>query len=122
MTTRRFEKIPLMLTVIVGLATLSPHRANPDSRGRPIARPGPRLCYDLPVNVGTLINTANFEGGPSLSQDGLTLLFGAARQNSLGQLDEDIFIATRETTSRIVRPAAESGCPGQRSRLRRLFP
>ena len=27
------------------------------------------------------------------------LLFGAARRNSLGQLDEDIYIATRETTS-----------------------
>ena len=90
--------------------------------GAPDCAAGPRLCYDLPVNAGPLINTANFEGGPSLSQDGLTLLFGAARQNSLGQLDEDIYIATRETTLPTVWSAAESGRPGQLSRLRRLFP
>ena len=78
---------------------------------RPIARPVPDCVTTLPVNAGPLINTANFEGGPSLSQDGLTLLFGAARQNSLGQLDEDIYIATRETTSQPFGPPENLGAP-----------
>ena len=112
MTTRRFEKkYLLMLTVIVGLATLSSASGQSGQQRAPDCAAGPRLCYDLPVNVGTLINTANFEGGPSLSQDGLTLLFGAARQNSLGQLDEDIFIATRETTSQSFGPPRNLGAP-----------
>ena len=67
------------------------------------------MCYDTPVNAGPLINTAMFEGGPSLSQDGLTLLFGAARRNSLGVLDEDIYIATRETTAQPFGPPQNLG-------------
>ena len=47
-----------------------------------------------------------FEGGPALSQDGLTLLFGAARTNSLGQLDEDHLYRhpCDDRCSRLVRP------------------
>jgi Tol biopolymer transport system component len=67
------------------------------------------LCYDTPVNAGPLINTALFEGGPFLSQDGLTLVFGAARRNSLGGLDEDIFVATRQTTADAFGPAQNLG-------------
>ena len=51
----------------------------------------------------------NFDGGPELSEDGLTLLFGSARLNSLGQLDEDIYIATRETTAQPFGPARNLG-------------
>jgi Tol biopolymer transport system component len=69
------------------------------------------LCYDPPINAGPLVNTGGFEGGPSLSEDGLTLLFGAARLNSLGQLDEDIYIATRETTSQQFGPPHNLGAP-----------
>ena len=98
MSSRRFGKKQL-LTVIAGLGTLSSAAGQSGTQRVPDCAAGPRLCYDQPVNVGPLINTANFEGGPSLSQDGLTLLFGAARLNSLGQLDEDIYIATRETTA-----------------------
>ena len=80
----------LLLTMTVGFGSLLP-AANPSALNQAPACPaGPRLCYDTPVNAGPLINTALFEGGPSLSQDGLTLLFGAARRNSLGVLDEDI--------------------------------
>ena len=76
---------------------------------RPIARRVLDCVTTSPVNAGPLINTANFEGGPSLSQDGLTLLFGAARQNSLGQLDEDIYIATRETVAEPFGPPQNLG-------------
>jgi hypothetical protein len=37
---------------------------------------GHGLCYGEPVNAGPLINTRNFDGGPSLSHDGLTLYLG----------------------------------------------
>ena len=112
MTSRRFgKKQLLLLTVIAGLGTLSSAAGQSGPQGAPDCAAGPRLCYDLPVNVGPLINTANFEGGPSLSQDGLTLLFGAARLNSLGQLDEDIYIATRETTSQPFGPPRNLGAP-----------
>jgi Tol biopolymer transport system component len=67
------------------------------------------LCYDAPVNAGPLINTSNFDGGPALSQDGLTLLFSSVRRNSLGRLDEDIYIATRETTAEPFGPANTLG-------------
>ena len=112
MTSRRFgTKQLLLLTVVAGLGTLSSAAGQSGLQGTPDCAAGPRLCYDPPVNVGPLINTAKFEGGPSLSQDGLTLLFGAARQNSLGQLDEDIYMATRETTSQPFGPPRNLGAP-----------
>ncbi len=112
MTSRRFgKKQLLLLTVIAGLGSLSSAAGQSGPQGAPDCAAGPRLCYDLPVNVGPLINTARFEGGPSLSQDGLTLLFGAARQNSLGQLDEDIYMATREATSQPFGPPRNLGAP-----------
>jgi hypothetical protein len=109
MTSRRFAKKQLLLTLIAGLGTLSSAAGQSGPQAAPDCAAGPRLCYDLPVNVGPLINTANFEGGPSLSQDGMTLLFGAARQNSLGQLDEDIYIATREAISEPFGPPQNLG-------------
>ena len=111
MTSRRVWNKLLLLTVIAGLGTLLSASGHSGAPGSPDCAAGPRLCYDLPVNVGPLINTANFEGGPSLSQDGLTLLFGAARLNSLGQLDEDIYMATREATSQPFGPPQNLGAP-----------
>jgi len=100
MTLRLFGKQQLLLmAVTAGLGTFLSAAGQSEPRSAPDCAAGPRLCYDVPVNVGPLVNTASFEGGPSLSQDGLTLLFGAARRNSLGQLDEDIYMATREATS-----------------------
>ena len=110
MTSRRFgKKQLLLLAVIAALGTLSSAAGQAGAQGPPDCAAGPGLCYDLPVNVGPLINTADFEGGPSLSPDGLTLLFGAARQNGLGQLDEDIYIATREMTSQPFGPPRNLG-------------
>jgi hypothetical protein len=111
MTSRRFGTRQLLLAVVAGIGTLSSAAGQSEPRATPVCAAGPRLCYDPPVNVGPLINTANFEGGPFLSQDGLTLLFGAARQNSFGQLDEDIYVATRETTSESFGPPRNLGAP-----------
>ena len=99
----------LLLTMTVGLGTLLSAANQPALGQAPGCSAGPQLCYDTPVNAGPLINTALFEGGPCLSQDGLTLLFGAARRNSLGVLDEDIYIATRETTAQPFGPAQNLG-------------
>jgi hypothetical protein len=99
----------LLLTMTVGLGTLLSAANLSGLNEAPACSAGPTLCYDTPVNAGPLINTALFEGGPSLSQNGLTLLFGAARRNSLGVLDEDIYIATRETTAQPFGPAQNLG-------------
>jgi len=97
----------LMVTMTVGLGTLL--SADSAMNRTPVCAAGPGLCYDTPVNAGPLVNTVRFEGGPSLAQDGLTLFFGAARQNSLGVLDEDIYMATRATTADAFGPAQNLG-------------
>jgi hypothetical protein len=108
MTSRRdWTTRLLVLTVLVGFATFlsAAERSEPNET----CDAGPKLCYDTPVNAGPNINTASFDGGPALSQDGLTLLFGSARRNSLGMLDEDIYIATRETSAQPFGPAQNLG-------------
>ena len=99
----------VLLTVTAALGTLLSASHGSGLNGAPTCAAGRRLCYDLPVNAGPLINTENFDGGPELSEDGLTLLFGSARLNSIGQLDEDIYIATRETTAQPFGPARNLG-------------
>ena len=122
MTSRQFwRKRLLLLSMTAGLGTLVSASSHSSLRGAPDCPAGPRLCYDVPVNAGSLINTGNFEGGPALSQDGLTLLFGAARLNSLGQLDEDIYVATREAVTDPFGPPQNLGAPGERPWLRGLF-
>ncbi len=112
MTSPQFwKKRLLLLSMTAGLGTLVSASSHSSLRGAPDCPAGPRLCYDVPVNAGSLINTGNFEGGPALSQDGLTLLFGAARLNSLGQLDEDIYVATREAVTDPFGPPQNLGAP-----------
>ena len=112
MTSRRVSKTLLPLLIIAaGLGTLSSASGRSGPQGASECGAGHKLCYDTPINAGPLVNTGSFEGGPSLSEDGLTLLFGAARLNSLGQLDEDIYIATRETTSQPFGPPHNLGAP-----------
>jgi Tol biopolymer transport system component len=64
---------------------------------------GKHLCYSEPVNLGSLINTSAFDGGPSISWDGLVLYFTSGRPGALGQAeghyDEDLYMTTRETTA-----------------------
>ena len=99
-----WKKRLLLLSMTAGLGTLVSASSHSSLGGAPDCPAGPRLCYDVPVNAGPLINTENFDGGPSLSQDGMTLLFGAARLNRLGQLDEDIYIASREAAAMLWSP------------------
>ena len=60
-----------------------------------------RFCYGAPQNLGPLINTPQFDGGPSISADGLTLYFTSGRPGALGQAeghyDEDLYLSTRLT-------------------------
>jgi hypothetical protein len=57
-----------------------------------------RYCYTAPVNLGPLINTAAFEGGPSLSANGLELYFVSARAGALGGPgDQDIYVSRRRS-------------------------
>jgi hypothetical protein len=60
-----------------------------------------RFCYGAPENLGALVNTPQFDGGPSVSADGLTLYLTSGRPGALGQAeghyDEDLYVATRPT-------------------------
>ena len=57
-----------------------------------------RYCYTAPVHLGPLINTAAFEGGPSLSANGLELYFVSARAGALGGPgDQDIYVSRRRS-------------------------
>ena len=56
-------------------------------------------CYDSPVHLGRLINTDAYDGGPSLSANGLELYFVSGRPGALGGPgDQDIYITRRKTS------------------------
>jgi len=61
---------------------------------------GKPYCYDTPIHLSSLINTPGFEGGPSLSADGLELYFVSDRPGALGGPgDQDIYISRRDSTN-----------------------
>lgn len=49
----------------------------------------------LPENLGAVVNTSADEAGPSLSNDGLTLLFASERPDGYG--GSDIWMSTRSS-------------------------
>ena len=49
--------------------------------------------WSKPVNLGSVINTADNEGGPALSRDGTTLYFHSDRPGGAGLLD--LYMTTR---------------------------
>jgi len=60
---------------------------------------GKPYCYDEPVHLDGSINTSGFEGGPSLSADGLELYFVSDRPGALGGPgDQDIYVSRRAST------------------------
>ena len=60
---------------------------------------GKPYCYEAPVRLNSLVNTVGFEGGPSLSADGLELYFVSDRPGALGGPgDQDIYVSRRATT------------------------
>jgi WD40-like Beta Propeller Repeat len=61
---------------------------------------GKPYCYDTPVHLDSPINTAAFEGKPSLSADGLELYFVSDRPGALGGPgDQDIYVSRRSSVN-----------------------
>jgi len=52
--------------------------------------------WSTPVNLGTVINTANAERDATLSFDGRSLLFMSIRGENVGGVGQDLWMATRE--------------------------
>ena len=50
--------------------------------------------WSAPVNLGSVINTSAFDGCPSLTKDGLSLLY----MSSTGSTAQNIYVSHRETT------------------------
>jgi Tol biopolymer transport system component len=53
--------------------------------------------WSSPVNLGTPVNSAAFEGCPFVTRNGLSLYFGSTRPGTLGMVD--IYVAQRATRS-----------------------
>jgi len=59
------------------------------------ARTTTKDAWDKPVNMGRNVNITASDGGPSISADGLSLLFESSRLG--GYPGDDLWITTRET-------------------------
>lgn len=80
--------------------------------------PGPVL--GAPENLGPIVNSSAFDGGPSISNDGLTIYFASERPGGLG--GADLWVTTRPTISEpfgppqslgpTVNSASDDACPG----------
>jgi len=94
--------IPLLPVVLTACSERTiPTAARPDA-ARAMASAecvvDKRYCYTAPVHLGPLINTAAFEGGPSLSANGLELYFVSGRAGALGGPgDQDIYVSRRRS-------------------------
>jgi Tol biopolymer transport system component len=56
----------------------------------------PALKFATPINLGPPINTPGFDGGPSLSADGLTLYLASNRPGGVG--GDDLWVSSRTST------------------------
>jgi hypothetical protein len=84
--------VVLIAVLTVGVSGLK-YSAADCSAGKP-------FCYDTPIHLVSPINTAGFEGGPSLSADGLELYFVSDRPGALGGPgDQDIYITSRQSVN-----------------------
>jgi hypothetical protein len=54
--------------------------------------------WDVPMNLGNMVNTSSYEDGPCLSADGLSLFFDSY-QRAGGNGHWDMWVTTRESTS-----------------------
>jgi hypothetical protein len=91
-------RLPQQLMAMIGAAFLCLSQPGGRSAAAPAAdcAAGKPYCYDAPKHLNSLINTAGFEGGPSLSADGLELYFVSARPGALGGPgDQDIYVTRR---------------------------
>ena len=86
------SSVVLIAVLTVGLSGLR-YAAEECSAGKP-------FCYDTPIHLESPINTPGFEGGPSLSADGLELYFVSDRPGALGGPgDQDIYLARRQSVN-----------------------
>ena len=84
--------VVLVAVLTVGVNGLR-YAAEDCSAGKP-------FCYDTPIHLDSPINTPGFEGGPSLSADGLELYFVSGRPGALGGPgDQDIYVASRQSVN-----------------------
>jgi WD40-like Beta Propeller Repeat len=84
--------VALIAVLTVGVSGLR-YAAEDCSAGKP-------FCYDTPIHLDSPINTPGFEGGPSLSADGLELYFVSDRPGALGGPgDQDIYVASRQSVN-----------------------
>lgn len=56
---------------------------------------GAEVSFGTPVNLGPIVNSADDDGSPTISADGLELYFHSTRAGGAG--DADIWVATRAT-------------------------
>ena len=65
------------------------------------------FVFGVPENLGPVINTSSFDGGPSLSADGLTLYLASARRGGVG--GDDLWASIRRTQSDPWQPPVNLG-------------
>jgi Tol biopolymer transport system component len=65
------------------------------------------FVFGVPENLGPVINTSSFDGGPSLSADGLTLYLASARRGGVG--GDDLWMSIRRTQSDPWQPPVNLG-------------
>ncbi|MCU0916369.1 MAG: hypothetical protein MUC88_17670, partial [Planctomycetes bacterium] len=65
--------------------------------------------WGKPQNLGPVLNTANFEGCPSISADGLSLYFASQRPGGYGYID--LYMTTRQSTDDAWGPPVNLGAP-----------
>jgi Tol biopolymer transport system component len=82
----RTVALSTLVALLIGCGTTT------NSRSSPLAVP----AFERAVNVGTAANSADFDGGPSVSEDGLLMYFISDRKVSRGG---DIWMATRSSTA-----------------------
>ena len=96
MDTKRIFLTCLCAATVAG-ASLN-RRSHALEAGRSDCDAGRPYCYDTPVHLSARINTPAFEGGPSLSSDGLELYFVSERPGALGGPgDQDIYVSRRRS-------------------------
>ena len=53
------------------------------------------FTFGEPVNIGPIVNSSDWEGGPSISADGLTLFFDSLRSGGFGE--QNLWVTIRNT-------------------------
>jgi serine/threonine protein kinase/Tol biopolymer transport system component/tetratricopeptide (TPR) repeat protein len=72
------------------------HSEEPDGEIRVVRRATPGDEWGPSSNLGPTVNSPSYDGGPSISSDGLSLYFGSDRPGGYGW--GDLWVTTRATT------------------------